>query len=88
MAVVIYGAVVNWFFDASFHLILLALAGFLMTVVGQIGDLLLSLIKRQYHIKDYGRILPGHGGILDRFDSAMAVAVVFAAFIVFVPLVY
>lgn len=88
VAVVIYGAVVNWFFDASFHLILLALAGFLMTVVGQIGDLLLSLIKRQYHIKDYGRILPGHGGILDRFDSAMAVAVVFAAFIVFVPLVH
>ncbi len=87
LSVVLYGLVINRFYSDSFSLPLLVLAGFLMTVVAQIGDLLLSLIKRQYRIKDYGKILPGHGGILDRFDSAMAVAVVLAAFIVFVPLV-
>lgn len=39
------------------------------SVIGQLGDLVFSLIKREYKIKDYGKIFPGHGGILDRFDS-------------------
>lgn len=42
-----------------------------MTIVGQIGDLLFSAIKRHYNIKDYGTIFPGHGGVLDRMDSIL-----------------
>ena len=47
---------------------------FLASVVGQFGDLAMSTIKRTVGIKDFGSILPGHGGILDRFDSFLFVA--------------
>lgn len=51
--------------------ILLGAAG---AVIGQLGDLTFSVIKRQTGIKDYGNIFPGHGGVLDRFDSVVFVA--------------
>lgn len=44
------------------------------SVISQVGDLAASGIKRQYNIKDYGNIIPGHGGILDRFDSILFTA--------------
>ena len=49
-------------------------AGMLCAVIGLIGDLTASIIKRQTGIKDYGNIMPGHGGVMDRFDSVLLVA--------------
>ena len=51
--------------------LLIALMGAVASVLGILGDLFASAVKRQCGIKDYGSIFPGHGGILDRFDSVM-----------------
>ncbi len=60
--------------EVQLHLGWCVLLGLVGAVLGQLGDLSFSCVKRQCGIKDYGRLLPGHGGVLDRFDS-----VIFAA---------
>ncbi len=65
------------------NLLIFALAGIFVSVVAQIGDLSMSVIKRTYGIKDYGKLFPGHGGILDRFDSVLAVSAVLLIFTTF-----
>ena len=54
--------------------VIIALLGCVAAVLGICGDLFASVVKRQCGIKDYGTIFPGHGGILDRFDSVMFIA--------------
>lgn len=54
-----------------------------LSVVGQIGDLIASKMKRTYEIKDFGNIFPGHGGVLDRFDSAFFASMFLIAAIIF-----
>ncbi len=51
-----------------------AILGVLASIAGQTGDLVASAIKRQTGIKDFGNLLPGHGGVLDRFDSFLLIA--------------
>ena len=50
--------------------------GLIGSVAGEIGDLSASLLKRHSGIKDYGQIFPGHGGVMDRFDSVIFTLIV------------
>ncbi|HPU63484.1 MAG TPA: phosphatidate cytidylyltransferase, partial [Mobilitalea sp.] len=54
--------------------LLFAIIGAASSVISQTGDLAASAIKRNFDIKDYGKLIPGHGGILDRFDSIIFTA--------------
>ena len=71
------GAFVLWAYIIDITYIgipVLIIAGVVASCVSQIGDLSMSAIKRQHGIKDYGKLFPGHGGVLDRFDSVLAVS--------------
>ena len=64
--------------DIAFHIkpdyFLFGVVGLFGSVAAQLGDISMSIVKRNYGIKDYGTIMPGHGGVLDRFDSVLFAA--------------
>lgn len=70
----VYGLILDKCFSVSVNYIALLILAVVIAVVSQLGDLIASYIKREQGIKDFGFIFPGHGGVMDRFDSIIAVA--------------
>ncbi len=85
---VLYGFIIQSATDLTPNYIVLAVCGLVLSAVSQVGDLIASLIKREHGVKDYGNIFPGHGGVMDRFDSVLSIATVLLAIcLIFEPFV-
>ena len=72
--IVIYTILLNKFAGFNINVIIAGLVGILLSIIGQIGDLSASCIKRHVGIKDYSDLIPGHGGMVDRLDSVIFIA--------------
>ncbi len=71
--------VINSYTDMVMSLPFAAALGAVGALISMVGDLAASAVKRDHEIKDYGKLIPGHGGIMDRFDSVIVAApIVFA----------
>ena len=71
---VLYFVLIAKYTDFRPNYLMVATIGAFISLISQLGDLAASAIKRDYGVKDYGKLFPGHGGIMDRFDSILAVA--------------
>lgn len=76
IGIIFYVFIIN----PDINMFLLASITLLLSIIGQIGDLFFSSLKRYYDVKDFSKLIPGHGGILDRLDSLIFVALTFVLF--------
>ena len=86
MFTILYVSVIRVGFNMEVDYIFSVIYGFVGSAAAVFGDLCLSAVKRQAGIKDYGNLLPGHGGVLDRFDSVIFVAPLTEALLDIIPL--
>ena len=84
LGMVAFGLLCNWLTEYDSNILMFAVGGILASIVSQVGDLLMSFVKRHYGIKDFSQLFPGHGGVLDRFDSILAVSIAMMCLTTFV----
>ena len=84
LAAILYGLILYWC-HFRVNILVMAVYGFFGSLAGQAGDLAFSAIKREHGIKDYSNLLPGHGGMLDRFDSTIFTAPILELLVLWVP---
>ena len=87
IGMLIYAVILDWPCKLDVNYLLAILYGLVGSAVGTFGDLCFSVIKRQTGIKDYGNLIPGHGGVLDRFDSLVMVAPLMEALLLLLPVI-
>lgn len=87
VVMVLYALILDLAFSFEVNMGAAIVYGVLGSATSVVGDLFFSVIKRQTGIKDFGFILPGHGGILDRFDSMTLVAPLAESLILLLPLI-
>lgn len=85
LLMLLYGFIVSRTTAFTPNYYVLAFCGFVLSAVSQVGDLIASLIKREHEVKDYGKIFPGHGGVMDRFDSILSIATLLMIICVLFP---
>ncbi|MBR0445833.1 MAG: phosphatidate cytidylyltransferase [Oscillospiraceae bacterium] len=86
LGMIIYSLVLMLAFDQRVNFLYAIVYGVLGSLASVLGDLTFSVIKRQTGIKDYGKLIPGHGGVLDRFDSMTVVAPVAETLLIILPI--
>lgn len=87
VGMLIYTVILDWPLKLDVNYGLALLYGLIGSLVGTFGDLCFSIIKRQTGIKDYGNLIPGHGGALDRLDSLTLVAPLMEALLLIAPVI-
>lgn len=88
LGALVFGAIMDFGFHVEgVRYPVLVVYGLLGSVVSQVGDLSFSYIKREFGLKDFGNIFPGHGGMLDRFDSVIFCAPLMELLLYFLPVV-
>jgi phosphatidate cytidylyltransferase len=90
LCMVLFGVIFSQVYyggQTSVNYLSLVIIGSFGTLVSMLGDLSFSLIKRSCHIKDFGQVIPGHGGVLDRFDSVIFTAPFVYLVVLYLPIV-